>query len=81
MVYYKFGGVVIESAGYDAQKALLEVQFVRNGQILQYLGVPEEVWYHFKGEARPDFFFQRAIKGCYRENRVSVTHNQVGSIL
>ena len=69
MVRCKFGGAIIESAGYDAQKALLEVEFVRNGQVLQYSGVPEDVWYRLKCESKPDFFFQRAIKGCYREKK------------
>ena len=75
MVRCKFGGSIIKSAGYDALRALLEIEFVSDGQVLQYSGVPEDVWYRLKCESRPDCFFQRAIKGCYMENRVLAAQN------
>lgn len=69
----RFGGVVISAAGYDAQCALLEVEFAQNGQVWQYMDVPEETWYRFKNEEGPDMFFHRHIKGCYSEKRVLPT--------
>ncbi len=70
MVRCKFAAVAIASAGYDAQYAVLEVEFAGDGQIWQYLGVPEELWYRFKKEAVPDIFFHSYIKGCYTEKRI-----------
>lgn len=67
---YRFGSEAIASAGYDAQCALLEIEFVRDGQVWQYLGVPEEIWYRFRHETRPDFFFHNYIKGNYMEKRI-----------
>jgi hypothetical protein len=70
MKRYKFGSTLIDSAGYDAQRALLEIEFTVDGQIFRYLGVPEEVWYRFKRGPAPEAFFHGFIKGCYAERRV-----------
>ena len=70
MKRYRFGCETIKSAGYDAQCALLEIEFARDGQIWQYEGVSEEIWYHFKSETMPDFFFQTCIKGHFQEKQV-----------
>ena len=67
----KFAALTIASAGYDAQHAILEVEFAHDGQVWQYLGVPEELWYRFKKEAGPDDFFHSNIKGCFDEKRIS----------
>lgn len=66
----KFAAMMIASAGYDAQYAVLEVEFVRDGQIWQYHGVPEEIWYRFRRETRPDDFFRRFIQGSYIEKKM-----------
>lgn len=66
-----FADLTIASAGYDAQYAILEVEFVHGGQVWQYMGVPEEIWYRFKREAVPDYFFHNYIKGCYDEKRIT----------
>ncbi len=66
----RFGGTAIAAAGYDAQCALLEVEFTRSGQVGQYVGVPEETWYRFRSEEGPDLFFHRHIKGYYVEKRI-----------
>lgn len=66
-----FAALTIASAGYDAQYAILEVEFVHGGQVWQYMGVPEEIWYRFKREAVPDYFFHNYIKGCYEEKRIT----------
>lgn len=67
----KFAAATIASAGYNAQYAVLEVEFAHDGQIWQYLGVPEELWYRFKQETGPDNFFHSYIKGCFDEKRIS----------
>ena len=66
----KFGGSVVASAGYDAQCELLEIEFTGDGQIWQYSEVAEEIWYQFKCEARPDYFFHNYIKGNYIEKQI-----------
>lgn len=71
MVRCKFAALTISSAGYDAQYAVLEVEFAQDGQVWQYLGVPEELWYRFKKEAVPDNFFHSYIQGCYTEKRIA----------
>lgn len=70
MFRYNFAALTIASAGYDAQYAVLEVEFAHDGQVWQYLGVPEELWYRFKREAVPDDFFHGYIKGCFAEKRI-----------
>lgn len=66
----RFAAKTIASAGYDAQYAVLEVEFAHDGQVWQYFGVPEELWYQFKREVRPDSFFHRHIKGCFEEQKL-----------
>lgn len=66
----KFASYAIVSAGYDAQYAVLEVEFVRDGQVWQYQGVPEEIWYQLRRETRPDDFFRSHIQGRYTEKRI-----------
>ncbi len=66
----RFGGAAIAAAGYDAQCALLEIEFTQGGQIWQYVDVPEETWYRFRSEEGPDMFFHRHIKGYYDEKRI-----------
>lgn len=70
ITHFKVGGIGIESAGYDPQCELLEIKFSDDGQVWQYGGVPEELWYNFKGETRPDMFFHKHIKGCFRETKI-----------
>ena len=62
-----FGGETIASVGYNAQCAVLEVEFVKEGQIMQYMDVPEEIWYRFRSGEVPDIFFHKYIKGRYDE--------------
>ena len=71
MVRCNFGAVTIASAGYDAQYEILEVEFVYGGQIWQYTGVPEDIWYRFKRETVPEHFFHSYIKGCYDEKQIT----------
>ncbi len=64
---YYFGGSTIATAGYDAQCAILEIEFIMGGQVWQYNDVPEDVWYQFKKEEVPEHFFHKKIKGNYLE--------------
>ncbi len=66
----KFGGSAIASAGYDAQCGLLEIEFAYDGQVWQYMEVPEELWYRFKSVPWTDGFFRNFIQGCYDEKRI-----------
>ncbi|MCR5755855.1 MAG: KTSC domain-containing protein [Acetatifactor sp.] len=66
----KFAAPMIASAGYDPVLAVLEVEFAHDGQVWQYMGVPEEIWYRFKKESIPESFFHSHIKGCYDEKRI-----------
>lgn len=75
MLRCRFGGTLIAAAGYDAQRAVLEIEFVQGGQVLQYYNVPEEIWYRFKNVDVPDLFFHRSIKGCYEEKRLPNSDN------
>lgn len=68
----KFGDSVVTSAGYDAQCMLLEIEFASDGQVLQYAGVPEDLWYRFKSVSGPEPFFRKHIQGRFREKRVSL---------
>jgi len=70
MLRCKFAAPTIVSAGYDPLHAVLEVEFAHDGQVWQYLDVPEEIWYRFKRETEADYFFHAYIKGCYDEKRV-----------
>lgn len=67
---YQFKGLLIVSAGYNAQCELLEIEFGCDKQIWQYLNVPEAIWYRFKYSVDPDGFFHKFIKGQYTEQRM-----------
>ncbi len=70
MMLYRFGCREIEAAGYDAQCELLKIKFVCDGEIWQYYGVPEDIWYKLREETSPDAFFHRFIKGRFKETRI-----------
>ncbi len=60
----------ITSAGYDALRMKLELEFRPTGRIIVFLDVPEEVWYGLKNADSPDRYFQRYIQGRYLEERL-----------
>lgn len=62
-----FYGRIIASAGYDAQCALLEIEFVKGRRIGQFDNVPEEIWYVFRCAENPDRYFHKNIKGRFKE--------------
>ena len=59
----------LESAGHDAQSALLELQF-RNGAVYQYFLVPPNVYQDLLGASSKGAFFNRNIRGRYRYRRI-----------
>lgn len=61
---------MITSIGYDFQQAILEIEFKSNGQIWQYIDVPEYLWYEMESATSVGKFFHSNIKGTYTENRV-----------
>ena len=65
-----FGGVVIASAGYDALRRLLELEFTQTKHISLYYDVSEEVWYGLKYARSADRYFQEYIRGKYEEERL-----------
>lgn len=62
-----FGERVIASAGYDAQQAVMELEFTQTGEVRRFEGVSEEIWYGLKNSDYPDRYFQRNIRGKYEE--------------
>lgn len=66
-----FGGDEVLTAGYDAQCAVLEIEFSKEGQIRQYQNVSEDIWYMFKQGSLPDLFFHSMIKGNYEEKKIN----------
>lgn len=69
--YISFYSALIESIGYDPQCALLEIKLLNDGQVLQYKGVPEEVWYRLRETHHPDVYYRRHICGRFQEARIA----------
>lgn len=65
-----FGSRVIASAGYDALRAVLEVEFTQTGRIQRFYNVTEDMWYGLKRAEFPDRYFQKNIRGCFEESRM-----------
>lgn len=66
-----FGERVIASAGYDALRAVMELEFTQTGNVSRFHNVSEEIWYGLKRADFPDRFFQKYIRGRYEECRIS----------
>lgn len=67
---YILANPMIRSAGYDAQRQVLEMEFASDGQICQFDNVPEEIWYRFRSHQLPALFFQHFIMGHYPERKM-----------
>ena len=67
MRYVNFFSALIETAGYDAQCALLEIRLAADGRVCRYREVPEEIWYRFRENVSPDTYYRRYICGCFPE--------------
>ena len=59
----------IRSAGYDAGKQLLEVEFT-SGSIIQYSGVSPEIHRRFVNSPSPGSFFQDQIDENFPSKKV-----------
>ena len=59
---------LIETLGFEPQRALLEVKLSGDGNVWQYWYVPVVVWYQFWLDRHRDAYFRRYICGRYRES-------------
>jgi hypothetical protein len=60
---------VLASAGYDAAKRLLEIEF-HSGAIYRYLEVPEEIYRRLLAAESKGHFFGASIRDKFRSERV-----------
>ena len=60
----------ISSAGYDAQCAVLELEFQEDGQIWQFYNVPEQVWYGLRRTESTLRYYHMNILGKYEAQRM-----------
>ena len=58
----------IASIGYE--DGTLEIEFNSGGDVYQYYAVPEGVYRDFMSASSQGKYFNRCIKGCYREKKV-----------
>lgn len=68
---WKMASKLIASTGYDALCAVLEVEYLLDGQIWQYLDVPEAIWYALKAAPCPEIFLRLNVVGQYEERNLS----------
>lgn len=59
----------LRSIGYDGNSSTLEVEF-NSGAIWQYFDFPESKWHEFKMADSFGKYFNREIRGHYRESKV-----------
>ena len=59
----------IRSAGYDAGRQILEIEF-SSGSIIQYSGVSPEVHWRFMSSPSPGSFFQDQIDENFPSKRI-----------
>lgn len=64
-----FGERIIASAGYDALRKELEVEFTKTGKVCLFCDVDEDAWYGLKFSDCPDKYFRKCISGRYLEQR------------
>ena len=55
----------ISSAGYDALCAILELEFLPNGEVWQFYDVPEYIWYEWRQTKEAAVYFHTHIVGRY----------------
>lgn len=60
----------ISSAGYDALCAILELEFLPEGDIWQFYNVPEEIWYEWRQTKEAAAYFHTHIAGRYTARRM-----------
>jgi hypothetical protein len=62
---------MLASIGYDATEQILEVKFVSNGQVWQYLEVAPEVFKALLEAPSKGKFMRAQVIGCYEERRIA----------
>lgn len=62
----------IASAGYDALRAVLELEFLSDGQVWQFYDVPECVWYEWRKTEETVSFFHTNILGRYAARQIGI---------
>ena len=60
----------LKSAGYDARERCLEIE-LRDGEVIAYRGVPEEVARRFFAAPNPSAFWEDRIADEYPSGRVA----------
>ncbi len=68
--HISFYSGLIETLGYDPQRAILEIRLLSDGKIRRYENVPESAWYHLRQDKHPDTYFRRYICGRYTETTI-----------
>lgn len=71
MQRWKVASKFIASTGYDALCAVLEVEYLMDGQVRQYLDVPEYIWYALRAAPCPERYLHLYIVGKYEERTLS----------
>lgn len=71
MKRWKLASRMIASLGYDALCAVLEVEYLMDGQVRQYLDVPEGIWYSLKASPCPEGYLNQNVVGKYQERNLS----------
>lgn len=77
MYYISFFSALIESVGYDPQRAILRVKLLDNRGIRQYEGVPEDMWYCLREKHNPDVYYRRYICGRFRECVIAENEDEI----
>lgn len=60
----------IAGAGYDALCAVLELEFLPDGEVWRFYDVPEQVWYEWRRTESCISFFHTNIAGKYRAEQI-----------
>lgn len=60
----------ISSAGYDALCAILELEFISDGEIWQFYDVPEYIWYEWRQSREAAAYFHTYIAGRYEARHI-----------
>ncbi|MFJ5365950.1 KTSC domain-containing protein [Pectobacterium punjabense] len=59
----------IESAGYDSNTSILEIEF-KNGSLYQYSGVPEYIFQELISASSVGVYFNQNIKNNYEFQKI-----------
>ena len=65
MIRHNVRSTNILSVGYEAESAILEIEF-RNGGLYKYLNVPQTVYDEFMAAPSHGSYFHRHIKNRYK---------------